>query len=67
MWNKIPEEQFGFMPDCSDTQMQVISRTIISLFISTCGYFVFVFYFDGVIIAAQCTATFLRSIVLPRI
>ena len=23
--------------------------------------------FDGVIIAAQCTATFLRSIVLPRI
>ena len=23
--------------------------------------------FDGVVIAAQCTATFLRSIVLPRI
>ena len=31
-------------------------------------YCIIVLYcFDGVIIAAQCTETFLRSIVLPRI
>ena len=28
---------------------------------------ILLYCFDGVVIAAQCTATFLRSIVLPRI
>ena len=59
----------------SDAETFCLSRAVLVKYVynlsrdfsNACKYCIVLYYIDGVVIAAQCTATFSRSIVLPRI
>ena len=59
----------GQLDSATDWQMAVRLDNVISITLrqALTWYCIVLYCIDGVVIAAQCTATFQRSIVLPRI